>query len=257
MTATAGPVRPVDAAGLVLIRAGRRGPEVLLGRRHRRVAFLPDIYVFPGGRLDREDGRPSGFPEPAWPGLTPRLGGRRSPAAFLRAALRETLEETGLMVGLPAAAPPAPAALPEPWRSFAERGLAPAFGALSYVGRAITPTTSHRRYHTRFFLADGGTAKGELGGSGELEDLRWFPVAETARLGLVDVTQVVLAEALRRWLQTIPADAPAPLLTYRRDVVQVRRAGRPPLVGDEAVLGAAALDEDLSGTPGRQAVDGT
>lgn len=236
-------VRPVDAAGLVLIRDGETGPEVLLGRRHRRVAFLPGIYVFPGGRVDPEDATPSGFPEPIEPGLAAQLGSgsRRPPAAFLRAAVRETVEETGLMVAVPAASPPQADGLAEPWRGFAERGLAPAFQHLSFICRAITPATSHRRYHTRFFLADGQAAAGRLGGSGELEDLRWFPVAETAGLGLVDVTQVVLAEALRR-RRSAAAGEPAPLLSYRRDVVQVRRPGQAPLIGEAAVLRAAALD---------------
>ena len=64
-------VRPVDAAGLVLIRQGRGEPEVLMGRRHRGHSFLPNIYVFPGGRLDIGDNQPSGFPEPV-PGATLR-----------------------------------------------------------------------------------------------------------------------------------------------------------------------------------------
>jgi 8-oxo-dGTP pyrophosphatase MutT (NUDIX family) len=57
-------VKPVDAAGLVLIRAGSKGePEILLGRRHRKAGFLPDIYVVPGGRVDTADHAPSGFAE--------------------------------------------------------------------------------------------------------------------------------------------------------------------------------------------------
>lgn len=240
---TAAPrVRPRDAAGLVLLRDGRHGPEVLLGRRHRRVTFLPDIYVFPGGRVDPEDARPSGFAERIQPGLDGLLAaGGRPPAAFLRAALRETLEETGLLLGRPAATAPA-GARSGPWRLFAEHGLAPAFDALQLVCRAITPTSSHRRYNTRFFLADGSVAQGTLGGSGELEDLRWFPIAETARLGLVDVTQVVLAESLRRWRQGESQAGPAPLLTYRGDQVRLRRPGQPLLVGEAAVLAAAAGD---------------
>lgn len=236
-------VRPVDAAGLVLIREGRSGPEVLLGRRHRRVSFLPDIYVFPGGRVDQEDLKPSGFSETVPPPVAAELARttRRPPVAFLRAAMRETWEETGLMIGVPAR-PPAPDRLAEPWRQFAEHGLAPAFEHLSFICRAITPTASHRRYHTRFFLADGRSAVGDLGGSGELEDLQWFPVGETARLGLVDVTQVVLAEGLRRWRRSIPPGAPAPLLSYRGQEVRVRRPGHPLLVGEEAVLGAAAIE---------------
>ena len=51
MTTTAKKVRPVDAAGLVLIRTGKDGePEILLGRRHTKAGFLPDIYVVPANR---------------------------------------------------------------------------------------------------------------------------------------------------------------------------------------------------------------
>src|SRR3954469_2939386 len=96
-------VKPVDAAGLVLIRAGSKGaPEILLGRRHRRAGFLPDIYVVPGGRVDPGDHAPSGFAESLHPAVAAALssGGTRRPAlAFPRAALRETHEETGLLVG--------------------------------------------------------------------------------------------------------------------------------------------------------------
>lgn len=238
-------VKPVDAAGLVLIRAGKNGPEVLLGRRHRKVAFLPDIYVFPGGRVDPEDTRPSGFPERFAPELEAELAkscARRPPAAFARAALRETLEETGLLVGVPDTPRPTVAELRGPWRQFAERGLAPAFETLDFVCRAITPAASRRRYNTRFFLADAAAAHGELSGSGELEDLAWFPVAETARLGLVDVTQVVLGEALRRWRDRTLRGTPAPLLSYRGDEVCLRRPGAALLVGEAAVLGSAAID---------------
>ncbi len=235
-------VRPVDAAGLVLIRAGRQGPEVLLGRRHRRVTFLPDIYVFPGGRVDPDDARPSGFAERMPSDVTGLAAGSRPPAAFLRAAVRETLEETGLLLGrrpeagAPSASPREPGHR-EPWRAFAEQGLVPAFEALQPVCRAITPTSSHRRSNPRFFLADGSVAIGEIGGSGELEDLRWFPIPETAGLGLVDVTPVVLGEALRRWRRELPAEAPIPLLSYRRDEVELRRPGEKRLSGEAAVLG--------------------
>jgi len=66
-------IKPVDAAGLVLIRAGKRGePEILLGRRHTRAGFLPDIYVAPGGRVDPTD------------------------TTLLHTALREAHEEVGI-----------------------------------------------------------------------------------------------------------------------------------------------------------------
>jgi hypothetical protein len=110
------------------------------------------------------------------------------------------------------------------WRDFAERGLRPRFEALRYVCRAITPRGSHRRYNTRFFLADGSQAAGEITGDGELEDLAWRPVEAMAGFNLVDVTEFVLEEAVRRWKVGIISDnQPAPLLRYVKDAVRVTR----------------------------------
>lgn len=219
-------VKPVDAAGLVLIRAGTRGePEILLGRRHRKAGFLPDIYVVPGGRVDAEDNARSGFAELLQPAVAASLmsGGSRRPAlAFPRAALRETLEETGLLIGQAAKAENA-ADLPI-WQAYRAAGIAPDFGSLDFICRAITPVTSHRRYNTRFFLADGAGAVGSVGGDGELEDLAWRPVSALSALNIVDVTEYVLKEALRRWQARSPAGVEPPkLLNYRNDIMTLSR----------------------------------
>ena len=185
-------VKPVDAAGLVLIRAASKGePEILLGRRHRRAGFLPDIYVVPGGRVDPEDHRPSGFSETLHPAIAAALasgGGRRPVHAFPRAALRETLEETGLVVGRPGG-PEAVSDLPV-WQAYRNAGLAPDFATFDFICRAITPVTSARRYNTRFFLADGAQAVGSLDSNGELEDLAWRPVSALAGLEIVEKADV-------------------------------------------------------------------
>ena len=219
-------VKPVDAAGLVLIRAGSRGePEILLGRRHRKAGFLPDIYVVPGGRVDPGDNGASGFTESLHPAVEASLlsGGSRRPAlAFPRAALRETLEETGLLVGAAGTAGDG-ADLPV-WRAYRDAGLAPDFAGFDFICRAITPVTSHRRYNTRFFLADGARAVGSVTGDGELEDLAWRPVSALSGLNIVDVTEYVLKEALRRWQARAPAGAEPPkLLNYRNDIMTLSR----------------------------------
>jgi 8-oxo-dGTP pyrophosphatase MutT (NUDIX family) len=211
--------RPVDAAGLVLLRDGPDGPEVLLGRRHGRAGFLPDIYVFPGGRVDRRDELPSGFAEEVNPSVVSQLrgaGSRRPEAAFVRAALRETFEETGLLLAEPGSRPAAAADDESHWRAYQRQGLRPAFARLDLVCRAITPTYSRRRYNTRFFLADGALAAGELSGDGELEDLAWRKLSQLAALRIVDVTQFVLVEALRRWQDRSPVGSEkARLFCYR------------------------------------------
>ncbi len=222
---------PVDAAGLVLIRRGPGGPEVLLGRRHRRAGFLPDIYVVPGGRVDHGDGTGSGFVEDLHSSLIAQLktGSRgRSPLAFARAAIRETYEETGLLLTAGGKAPATPAAEPV-WQAYGARACRPGFDALDFVCRAITPTYSRRRYNTRFFLADGNSTTGDLAGDGELEDLNWWPLAELPRLAIVDVTEFVLTEALRRWQRKVPIGSePARLFCYRGDCARWRTIGSGP-----------------------------
>src|SRR5215472_7647716 len=57
MKAEKRPVRPRDAASLVLLREGKRGLEVLIGRRGKGARFMPGRYVFPGGRVTADDAR--------------------------------------------------------------------------------------------------------------------------------------------------------------------------------------------------------
>ncbi|HVJ40334.1 MAG TPA: hypothetical protein VM639_02505 [Dongiaceae bacterium] len=222
-------VRPVDAASLVLIRQGRQGEaEVLLGRRHMKSGFLPDIYVVPGGRVDDADNLPSGFAESLHPEVGRMLdsgGCRRPVAAFLRAVLRETHEETGLLVGRAATQNEGRTVIDQPiWQAYRAAGLRPELADLDFLLRAITPVTSRRRYNTRFFLADGGLAHGTVTGNGELEDLGWRPKGALDSLNIVDVTHAVLAEAFRRWEERREIGATEPkLLNYRNDIMTLSR----------------------------------
>lgn len=49
------PVRPRDAASLVIHRKRDTHHEVLMGRRGKQARFKPGVYVFPGGGLERSD----------------------------------------------------------------------------------------------------------------------------------------------------------------------------------------------------------
>src|SRR6185437_9046042 len=49
--------RPVDAATLILVDRSSATPKVLVGKRHDKVVFMPGKFVFPGGRVDKEDNR--------------------------------------------------------------------------------------------------------------------------------------------------------------------------------------------------------
>jgi 8-oxo-dGTP pyrophosphatase MutT (NUDIX family) len=201
------PVRPRDAASLVLVQRSGTETSVLMGRRHRKHAFMPDVFVFPGGRLDTADRRIAGeFAAPAGAG-----GGN---PAMLRAlaltAVRETFEETGLLLGRPGTAPATMASAG--WQAFFATGQAPALDRLTYIYRAITPPLAVMRFHARFFLADAVHASGTLAGSGELVDLAWYPLADTLKLPIADVTENLLRD-LPHLLQS--PRHPVPLFCYR------------------------------------------
>lgn len=180
-----------------------------MGRRPRRASFMPSVYVFPGGALDPEDRRPSGFSEPDPPAAR-GLGQatRRRYAQFLRAALRETFEETGVLLANSSGAGPAPGPVSGVWTHYAAAGLAPAFAALRPIARAITPKVSPKRFHSRFFLADGRLVQGSPKSSAELEDVRWISLEEFRDLPLTaEITACVLAEARRQ--RELPATSQA------------------------------------------------
>jgi 8-oxo-dGTP pyrophosphatase MutT (NUDIX family) len=195
-------VRPRDAASLILLRGAGRDLELLAGRRPGHVKFMPGVYVFPGGAIDREDNRPWRV-ETGGEHLPPRL------ARSARAALRETWEEVGVLVGRrgPAIAP-APHGLTPIEAAYAEHGILAAIGALTYVGRAITPTPVFRRFNTRFFVADGGDVFGDPVSTEELEDVGWHPIGRRPLAPFRDVTQFMLARAIALRAGTAPAEAP-------------------------------------------------
>ena len=131
---------PRDAATLILVRHTGAVPEVLLGCRDAKHAFMPNRYVLPGGRVDRADAH-----VPVASALRPEVDAKlrlaASPTrarALAVAAIRETYEETGLLLAGPLAGKP-PAAVEKCWAGFLDRGLAPALDLLDIVARAITP----------------------------------------------------------------------------------------------------------------------
>ncbi len=214
-------VRPRDAASLILMRGHGRDLELLAGRRPGHVKFMPGVWVFPGGAIDPEDRRP-------WHGET---GGEHLPRRLVhsaRAALRETWEEVGVLVGRrggPEAPAPDKAQAHLPVEvAYAGHGIVPAFDVLTYVGRAITPTRVFRRFNTRFFLADGSSAVfDDPVSTEELEDVGWHPIGRQALAPFRDVTQFMLERAIAIREGTASADAPLFFTTHGKRRVGVCR----------------------------------
>ena len=216
-------VRPRDAATLILL--DRSGPvaKVLMGRRHEGHKFMPGKFVFPGGRVEPYDGRmpASGRLSPEAEARLLKRVQRPSPMkarAFALAAIRETCEETGILLGKPMSQPPRIPA--ESWRSFAEARIHPDLGCLHFIARAITPPGRPRRFDTRFFAADaeaiGHRIDGMVGPHTEFVELAWVPIDQARRFDVPTITQVVLEELERRTAAGLRPELPVPFYRMLR-----------------------------------------
>jgi len=214
-----GPLRPRDAATLILL--DRHGGEVrvLIGRRHTRHAFMPGKFVFPGGRTDPADSRiPVASPlDPREEAMLIAGSGRTSHArarAIALSAIRETYEEAGLLIGEPGSF----ATTKSDWQGFAEHNVRPALAGLRFIARAITPPGRVRRFDTRFLSAWRSDVAVELpqgGPTNELEELVWLPIAEAKQADVPAITKTILEE-LESQLANDPALPPGtPTPFYR------------------------------------------
>jgi 8-oxo-dGTP pyrophosphatase MutT (NUDIX family) len=205
-------VRPRDAASLILLRGAGKELEVLAGRRPLHVRFMPGVHVFPGGAIDPPD-------RAAWTveSGTESLGTKLARSA--RAALRETWEEAGVLVGRPAPLHPAVPATRPIERVYHEHRLTAAMDLLTYVGRAITPSHSRRRFNTRFFLSDASNVFGEPAATEELEDVRWYPIGRHPLESFRDVTRFMLARAIA--LRSGTATGEAPLFYWAKNARRI------------------------------------
>lgn len=189
--------RPRDAATLILVRRSGKQPQVLMGRRHRKHVFMPGKFVFPGGRVDLGDYRAPAASE-LKPHVARRASRRSTPAkarALALAAVRETFEEAGLLLGMPCERPPR--CRSRGWRPFLERGVQPALEPLDFIARAITPPARTRRFDARFFMADAdyiAQARRPVEASGELLELHWLTLDDAKQLDLPSITRFVLNE---------------------------------------------------------------
>lgn len=220
-------LKPRDAATLIIIDRSGSTPSVLMGRRHAGLRFMPGVFVFPGGRVE-----PADRGVPAAGELDPRMAERLMLAtqrpslvkarAFAIAAVRETFEETGLMLGQaeaqwPTVALRGDAAL---WDQFAQARVLPDLSGLQLVARAVTPPRRPRRFDARFFAVDAtavaGKVDGIVGPDAELVELVWMRLDDAERLDLSPITKAVLAELDHRIAKGFTPDLPVPFYRFVR-----------------------------------------
>jgi 8-oxo-dGTP pyrophosphatase MutT (NUDIX family) len=218
------PAVPRDAATVILLRQAASGVEAFLLRRTAELEFAPGAYVFPGGSVDARDADES----VRWAGPAPAdFGGLLDvppdrARALVCAAVRETFEESGVLLAGPADSPSAhlvsdSGALARDRHALltgqttlgevlSRRGLVLRADLLTPWARWITPEASPRRFDTWFFAAalppgQMATAAPEgFGDPGESESGTWLhpatalEAAQAGQITLLPPTAVTLGE---------------------------------------------------------------
>jgi 8-oxo-dGTP pyrophosphatase MutT (NUDIX family) len=191
-------VQPRRAATLIITRTDGPQPQILMGRRNSGHNFMPNAWVFPGGRVD-----PADFHAPYAADLRPEVAQvfeahmpMRRARALALAAIRETFEEAGLLLARAAPARPGVGG----WREFLAQGALPDLSALGVLGRAITPPMIGKRFDTWFFTADAERllTLERRPDCGELDEIDWVSFEDVPKLDPPDITLAMLTHARRR-----------------------------------------------------------
>jgi len=205
------PATPRDAATVVLLRDGADGVEVYLLRRHGRMAFAAGQAVFPGGGVDERDGETA----VGWAGPEPAVWAERfrcdeaTARGLVCAAVRETFEESGVLLAGPDAATVVADTSSPDWEAdrvaletnqvslaqvLSRRGLVLRSDLLGAWAHWITPAFEPRRYDTRFFVAVLPDGQHTRDVSGESDAVAWMrpgdavAAAREGRLGMMPPT---------------------------------------------------------------------
>lgn len=223
--------RILDAASVLLIDRQHGVARLLMGLRQPDNVFLPNKWVFPGGRLEQSDFEVTPATPLADADAAALLNGIAAPApqslaqALAVAAVRELFEETGHALALEAGMGAFPQGTACP--ALGPLGLRPHLAPLTLMARAITPPGRPRRYDTRFFVAERtAVIEGAGLGDGEFSKLGWFTIGEAQALDLPNITRRILADletALAGTQGPLNAALTAPVPFYYQDGDAFRR----------------------------------
>lgn len=193
------PAEPRDAATVVLLRDGVGKPEVYLLRRQTSMAFAGGMCVFPGGGVDARDFDDELVDRGLWAGPSPaewarRLGCEEPMArALVCAAVRETFEESGVLLAGPSADTVVEDTTGDDWEAdrfalesrslsmtdfLVRRGLVLRTDLLGAWAGWLTPVFEPRRFRTWFFVATMPGSQATRDVSSESSSVTWSPALD-------------------------------------------------------------------------------
>ncbi|WP_300400419.1 NUDIX domain-containing protein [Nocardioides sp.] len=189
------PVVPRDASSVILLRDGASRPEVYLLRRTTSMAFAAGFCVFPGGGVDPRDfDTEIGWAGPTADSWADTLGCDLPTArALVCAAVRETFEESGVLLAGPSATTVVADTTSNAWEAdrralesrelslsdlLARRGLLLRSDLLRFWAHWVTPLWEPKRFDTRFFVAVLPDGQATRDVSTESDQVSWIEVAE-------------------------------------------------------------------------------
>ena len=195
-------VRPRDAATLIIVRGDGINPRVLMGKRAASHKFMPNKFVFPGGKVDLHDAHEeyeklyAGHDDKEASDIlsVPQYG-----LAYWTGAIRECFEEAGILMAYDTDGNLLDLHNEATKTRFAahrdalnngdktmldicnEENLTLATDLINYFSHWVTPTIIPRRFDTRFFVCKAPAAQESLIDNHEAVSQCWITPSQALK----------------------------------------------------------------------------
>jgi len=171
------PVKPKAAASLVIVRNSNNKAKVLMGQRPKSAKFAPNVWVFPGGRVEKLDcnNQKININKKVLIDLKKLNSSPNLSRGLISAAIRETEEETSL------------------------RLINYKLDDLWVLARAITPANQKLRFDTKFFVLNSNNFTKKIIGNGELNNLKFIDLNKAIKLPLFDITEFLIEDLIKKY----------------------------------------------------------
>ncbi len=216
-----------DASTVMVLRESDGTLEVFMVKRHFKMAFMANAYVYPGGKLDKEDMDAAALEHITGASIDELAENLRlhddpgRAAGLYLAAIRETFEESGFFLARRHGDDAWVNLIGDDEERFADyraklnayeisltevarrESLVFPMDRLRFFAHWITPSFESRRFDTRFFVARAPRRQNPLHDDKESTDSVWISPAEALRRADEDLNAFYLAPPTYRTLDQL------------------------------------------------------